>query len=201
MKTLIKYSLISIICVGLLNPLLAQQSEKLFQQAMMMEEGEGDLNKAIEIYYKLINDVSVERSIRAESLMQVGICYEKLGKKNALNAYQKLVTEYGDQEEIVALARKKIQSLKSASNTKLSTGLISERLEKNVNGDHWLYQFSPDGRYYLYTCTENNTDELMIVDLQTGKRDSLTTGNRTGYGYDNTQPWGAKWSLNGKKIA
>lgn len=201
MKTLIKYSLISIICVGLLNPLLAQQSEKLFQQAMMMEEGEGDLDKAIEIYYKLVNDVSVGRSIRAESLMQVGICYEKLGKKNALNAYQKLVTEYGDQEEIVALARKKIQSLKSASNTKLSTGLISERLGKNISGEMGLNNFSPDGRYYLYTNREINIGELMICDLQTGKKDSLTTGNVMKYGIDSSQPWGAKWSPNGKKIA
>ncbi len=196
-----KQPLICLLIFGFLfileTPLQAQSAENLFQQGMMKEEGEGNLTEAIEIYNKLADDSSVAREIRANALLHIGICNEKLGKGNALNAYQKIISEYGDQSDIVSLAKKKIQSLKSATNTKLSTGLISERLEKDLKDDYWLYQFSPDGRYYLYTNT--NTDELMICDLQTGKRDSLTTGNRTGYGYDNTQPWGAKWSPNGKK--
>lgn len=193
--------MISMICLGSFNPIVAQQAEKLFQQGMMKEEAEGNLTQAIEIYSKLIDDSTVDRSIRANALFHIGICHEKLGEDNALNAYQKIISEYSDQKDIVFLAQKKLQSLKSNSNTNLNKGLISERLEKDVNEDYWLYQFSPDGRYYLYTNTENNVAELMICDLQTGKKDSLTTGNRTGYGFDNTQPWGAKWSPNGKKIA
>ena len=199
MKNLAKYLLISILCLGSLTTVIAQEAEKMFQQAMMKEEGEGNLTEAIDIYNKLVDDTSVAREIRANALMHVGICYEKLGKKNALNVYEKIIAEYGDQVNIVSLARKKLQSLKSSTNTKLSSGLISERLEKDLNGDYWLNNFSPDGRYYLYTNQEN--DEMMICDLQTGKRDSLTTGNITKYGVNSTQPWGAKWSPNGQKIA
>ena len=50
--------------------------------------------------------------------MHVGICYEKLGEKNAQSAYEKLIAEYGDQTDIVAMVQKKLQSLKSpVSNT------------------------------------------------------------------------------------
>ena len=201
MKNLAKYVLIAFLAIGGLTSLTAQEAEKLFQQGMMKEEAEGNLTEAIEIYSQLAEDASVDREIRANALLHIGICNEKLGKGNALNAYQKIISEYGDQSEVVSLARKKIQSLKSASNTKLSTGLISERLEKDLKDSYWLYEFSPDGRHYLYTYTENNAEEIMIVDVQTGKRDSITTGNKTGYGFDNTKPWGAKWSPIGNEIA
>ena len=201
MKNLVKYVLISFLIVGSLTSSIAQEAEKVFQQGMMKEEGEGNLTEAIEIYTTLVDDVSVNRAIRANALLHIGICNEKLGKGNALNAYQKIISEYGDQSEIVSLARKKIQSLKSSTNTKLSTGLISERLGKNISGEIGLNNFSPDGRYYLYTNREINIGELMICDLQTGKRDSLTTGNVMKYGVDSSKPWGAKWSPNGKKIA
>ena len=201
MKNLAKYVLIAFLAIGGLTSLTAQEAEKLFQQGMMKEEAEGNLTEAIEIYSQLTDDTSVAREIRANALLHIGFCNEKLGKANALNSYQKIISQYSDQSDIVSIARKKVQSLQDASNSKLSKGLVSERLEKDVNGDHWLYEFSPDGRHYLYTCTENNAEEIMMVDVQTGKRDSITTGNKTGYGFDNTQPWGAKWSPNGNEIA
>ncbi len=67
--------------------ILAQNSEKLFQQGMMKEEGEGNLKEAIAIYNKIVNNISAERNIRAKALLQVGICYEKLGNKNARKTY------------------------------------------------------------------------------------------------------------------
>jgi Tol biopolymer transport system component len=201
MKNLVTYVLISFLIVGSLTSSIAQEAEKVFQQAMMKEEGEGNLTEAIDMYNTLVDDTSVAREMRANALLHIGICNEKLGKENALNVYQKIISDYSDQVDIVSIARKKVLLLKGSTTAKLNTGLVSERIEKDVNGDHWLYKFSPNGRYYLYTCTENNTDELMIYDLQTGRRDSLTTGNRTGYGFDNTQPWGARWSPNGEKIA
>jgi Tol biopolymer transport system component len=201
MKVLVKYLLISILCLGICTPVFSQQAEKLFLQGMMKEEAEGNLEEAIGLYNKVVNDVSAKRSVRANALMHVGICYEKLGKGNALNAYQKIISEYGDQKDIVSIARKKVQSLKGTTNTKLSKGLISERIEKNLHDDYWLYKFSPDGRYYLYENRINNTHEISICDLQTGKKDSLTTGNQAVYGRDNTLPWGPRWSPNGEKIA
>ena len=93
MKVLVKYLLISILCLGICTPVFSQQAEKLFQQGMMKEEAEGNLEEAIDLYKKVVSDVSAKRSVRANALMHVGICYEKLGKGNALNAYQKIISE------------------------------------------------------------------------------------------------------------
>ncbi len=54
------------------TPIWAQNSEKLFQQGMMKEEGEGNLKEAISIYNSIVNNVSADRKLRAKALLQVG---------------------------------------------------------------------------------------------------------------------------------
>jgi len=129
MKNLIKYLLIAFLIIGGLTSLTAQEAEKLFQQGMMKEEAEGNLEGAIEIYSQLAEDASVGREIRANSLMHVGICYEKLGKNKAQNTYQRLVTEYPDQTAIVAMAQKKLQLLEVNPKNTLSSGLVTQHLK------------------------------------------------------------------------
>ena len=41
----------------------AQNPEKTFQEAIMLEEAEGDLEQAIERYYMVTNDVSAEVAV------------------------------------------------------------------------------------------------------------------------------------------
>ena len=71
--------------------LQAQNVEKLFQQGLIQEEGEGNLEEAITIYNTIAKDVSADRKLRAKALLHVGICYEKLGNQNARKTYQKLI--------------------------------------------------------------------------------------------------------------
>ena len=77
MKKLRILLIVTVILVGYQIPLQTQNGEKLFREGMMKEEGTGKLDKAIDIYYKVVNDVSAKREIRAKALMHVGICYEK----------------------------------------------------------------------------------------------------------------------------
>ena len=44
--------------------IIAQNSNQLFQQAMIQEEGEGNLNKAIEIYNSIVNNGKSDRELR-----------------------------------------------------------------------------------------------------------------------------------------
>ena len=201
MKKLQIFLLATVILVGSQTLLQAQNGEKLFREGMMKEEGAGNLDEAIAIYYKVVNDVAAKRALRAKALMHVGICYEKLGKKNAQGAYEKLIAEYGDQTDIVAMVRKKLQSLKGSGSKTAHFGLISQQIAKGISEEYSLGNFSPDGRSYLYLNRANNADEIMIYDMVTKKRDSVTTGNVTKYGVDNSMPWGAIWSPDGKKIA
>jgi len=199
MKKLRILLLATVILIGCQTLLQAQNGEKLFREGMMKEEGAGKLDEAIAIYYKVVNDVAAKR---AKALMHVGICYEKLGKKNAQGAYEQLIAEYGDQTDIVAVVRKKLQSLKGPSASIKNRGLITEQLRKGISGWINLYHFFPDGESYLYLDQTNDADEIMTYNLLTAKKDSLTTGNTTKYSEKNSSfPWSGIISPDGKNVA
>ena len=42
-----------------------------------------------------------DRALAAQALVQVGLCYEKLGRDEAVRAYERLVRECADQEDAV----------------------------------------------------------------------------------------------------
>ena len=83
------------------NMLQAQNPQNLFQKGLIQEDGEGNLKAAIDIYNTIVNDISIDRTLRAKALLHVGICQEKLGNQNARTSYQKLISEYSDQKDIV----------------------------------------------------------------------------------------------------
>jgi Tol biopolymer transport system component len=198
MKNSVKYVLISFLVVGSLTSSLAQDAEKTFQQAMMKEEGEGNLEGAIEIYNTMVNDNSINRSLRAKALMQVGICYEKLGKKNAMHIYEKLISDYSDQTTIVARARKKLKSITGLAVKDHKKGLLTQHIKN-------FQVFSPDnmdltGRFYTYENWLPESKELMYFDLLTNKTDSITEGS-TWLLKNWNWPYGPVWSPDSKRVA
>ena len=62
----------------------AQTSSQFFQQALLKENGEGDLKAAVEIYQKIVNDATADRSMRAKALLHIGLCWEKMGKETCI---------------------------------------------------------------------------------------------------------------------
>ena len=201
MKKLRIFLIAAVILVGFQGPLQAQSGEKLFREGMMKEEGAGKLDEAIDIYYKVVNDVSAKRSLRAKALMHVGICYEKLGEKKAQNAYQKLIAEYADQTAIVAMVRKKLQLLEVNPKNTLSSGLITQHLKTITlqKKKYKLFNVSPNGQNYAYM--DWPTFEIMVYNFKTGIADSITQENTwfTKEGWSN--PNNPKWSPDSKKIA
>ena len=103
MKNLIKYLLIAFLVIGGLTSLTEQEAEKIFQQGMMNEKAEGNSAEAIEIYSQLAAETSEEREIRANALLHLGLCNEKLGAENALSAYHKISFGCSDQVDIVSI--------------------------------------------------------------------------------------------------
>ena len=94
----------------------AQSGHDLFQKALVKERTEGNLEEAIQLYQRIISDFSGDRPLAAKALVQMGQCYEKLGKDEARKAYQRLIDNYSDQQSEVALAREAI--------ARLSKGLV-----------------------------------------------------------------------------
>lgn len=172
----------------------AQNSQQLFQQGMIQEEAEGDLKAAITIYNKIVNNVSVDRNLRAKALLQVGICYEKLGDNKDRKTYQKLITEYSDQEAIVALGREKLKGLKHTNSITKKDGIIATQVWSPAQD---TYGVSPNGRYLNYINWNNIS--LDIKDLHTGTTKALT--NKGTWKLPIQFPDNSMWSPDGKKLA
>lgn len=179
--------------IGINAPAAAQDHEQRFLQGMMKEEGEGNLVEAIEIYTALANDDTADRSIRAKALLQMGICYEKLGKDNAARTFERLISEYAEQTDLTSIARKKLMGLKKDSPVVVPSDLVSERIAKGINWGIVPFEVSPDGRFYTYF--ESAGDEVMVYDLVTNTKDSLTSSG------PGEMFWGGVWSANSQKVA
>jgi len=91
-----------------------QTAGELFEKALYVEEAQGDLEKAIELYQKILKQFPENREIAAKAQLHIGICYEKLGLKKAQNAFQKVIDNFPERQEEVAIAKERIAALSRA---------------------------------------------------------------------------------------
>ena len=76
-----------------------QQAQQLLSEAIYQEEVNGELEKAIELYQKIVTEFPNNRPVAAKAYFHMGMCYEKLGLHEAQKAYRALVNNYPDQQE------------------------------------------------------------------------------------------------------
>ncbi|MCK4748156.1 MAG: tetratricopeptide repeat protein, partial [Bacteroidales bacterium] len=187
-------TLIVILFAGFISPSFSQESTKLYQKGLIKEEGEGSLQEAIEIYNQVVDDVSAERSLRAKALLHVGFCYEKLGQEKAKKTYKKLIAEFADQGDIVAIGKKKLAYLDAGSTVSIPDELIIRQVWAPA-GD--TYGVSPDGRYLSYI--DWRAIELAVKDLKTGKTWNIT--DRGTWKPPMQFPDNSVWSPDSKQLA
>src|SRR4030042_5977948 len=111
-----KTSLILIfIMIGLFlsgNEVFPQQiAEQLYEKALYLEEAKGELHDAIDIYNQIVENKDADQSFQAKALLHMGLCYEKLGKQEAVKSYQRLVNNFPSQKNEVAIARERLALL------------------------------------------------------------------------------------------
>ena len=180
--------------IGFTSPSFSQLPEKLFQQGLVKEEGEGELQEAIELYNQVVDDESADRALRAKALLHVGICYEKLGQEEAKKTYEKLIVDFADQGEIVAIGKEKLAILNVGNKTTKSEDLIITQVWSPAKD---TYGVSPDGRYLSYI--DWRAIELAVKDLKTGKTWNIT--NRGTWKPPAQWPDNSVWSPDSKQLA
>jgi len=171
-----------------------QNGYDLFQKALAKERAEGNLEEAIALYQKVIEETKDE-SLAAKAQLRIGICYEKLGQekaKLAQEAFRKVVENYPRQVDTVKVAREKLSGLLRAQ----------APMEKNVDGlslRHLLMpmkggeevgfgrDISPDGRYLAYF--DYNVGAMGVYELATGKKRVVESKLKS------DEPWGESWSF------
>jgi Tol biopolymer transport system component len=191
---------VSALCLLLFvfNSLSYQQTAgELFEKALYMEEAQGDLQKAIELYQKVLKQFPENREVAAKAQLHVGLCCEKLGLEEAENAFQKVIDNYPEQAEVVKMAREKLSILLRAQ-AALEKGDKEFKVRqvwtgKEVDGNG---EVSFDAKYLSFTDWE--TGDLAIREMATGKKRHLTHNDReksSGYAMNSV------WSPDGKQLA
>ena len=173
----------------LFSSLVQQETAKeLFERALYLEETKGELDKAIEIYKRIVKEFPDERAPAAKAQFHIGLCYEKLGLKEAPKAFQKVIENYPDQAEAVKMAKEKLSILQKVK-ALIDKGEKEFKLSKIYTGGDYIDSISPDGQKLALI----RQDEIWLRDIATGKDVSLTTGQNMN--------WNTLWSPDSHWIA
>lgn len=147
------------------------EAEVQLQAAITKETAGGDLESAIGMYKKLVASHAANRAVAAKALVRMGQCYEKLGMAESRKAYERVLREFGDQNEQAALARGRLSNLGQAV---AASGVTVRQVWTRPDLNLFSANILQDGRRIVYIDWENH-DTLTITDLTTGESRKLTT--------------------------
>jgi Tol biopolymer transport system component len=162
-----------IFCLLTLTTVIGQSNsaDKMLNKAIYQEEVNGDLQKAIEMYEMIVKDFPNERKVVAKALYRNAFANEKLGLKTASVLYQKIISNYADQTEMVNLSKKRLKSLSGGIANHIKKGLS---VEKIFSFEDDLYgMMSHNGKYL--THTDWGDANLYYIDIATKERFPITT--------------------------
>ena len=181
------------------NSLSSQQTAgELFEKALYMEEAQGDLQKAIDLYQKILELFPENREVAAKAQLHIGLCYEKLGLKEAQKAYREVINNYPEFQREVAIAKERIAML-----SKVMKKVSHKPTFKKIQIPFELadgVQLSPDGKKLTFS-SRRYEGSIWVVPLP-GKVSPDIVGESvklTGEG--EAWGWGHVWSADGKWIA
>jgi len=143
-----------------------ESAKQLFQRALHLEETKGDLEKAVEVYKRIVAEFPDDRVLAAQSFYHLGLCYEKLGLEEAQKAFNKVVEDYPDQTDAVKAAKEKLSLLLRARAVIEKGGREHKitKIHEATGRNGWL---SPDGT--RLALNDYNTNALWLRDVMSGK--------------------------------
>ena len=144
----------------------AQNGYDLFQQALVKERAEGRLDEAIQLYQRIVQEFAGDRTLAAQAQLQIGICYEKLGKVEAQEAYKRVMEEFTEQYDVVAEARTRLVALEQHTDSGDEKGIVVRQVWADPDTDIFGSP-SPDGRYLSFM--DGSTGNLAVRDLANGQ--------------------------------
>lgn len=153
-----------------------EQAEMLLEQAQQKELVDGQLEDAISIYKDVLARFPKNRAAGAKALVQMGQCYEKLGKDEARKAYERVLQDYADQGPAAEQARTRLAALRKPAGSE--PGMVTRKVWSGPGVDT-SGSVSSDGRHLSYTDWE--TGDLAIRDLEAGKNRRLTNSGSWDY--------------------
>lgn len=182
-----------------------ETAEELFQAGLYQEQVQGNLRSAIGLFQRIVEDHSHRRRVAAEALLHIGYCHEKLGEREAVQAYRRLLRDYPEQTEVVNRARARLSAFLELAlddpepEPVGASGIVLREVwagrtgvEADVSGGP-----SPDGRYLAHVDWSATGTNIAIRDLRSGESRRLTDLP----GYDEGMAGGAMISPDGETVA
>jgi Tol biopolymer transport system component len=173
---------IAVVLLGAGSP--AQSGNDLFQKALAKERAEGQLDAAIQLYEQIVREFAADRPLAAKALLQIGRCYERLGKDAAQKAYDRLVRDYGDQRTVADEARARLAALSGTGPAGRRDAIARQRAGGMSSRHVWTLPgsgtitgvVSHDGRYVPYTDwgVPGGSGELFFHDTTSGANRRMT---------------------------
>lgn len=149
----------------------AQSAEDLFQQATQKERVDGDLQGAIALLERVV-DTATDRGLAARALLRIGENYERLGRDNASEAYQRIVDQYADQAEALVSAKRRLVDLSiadqrsSQSESSIPKPFSQSYVELGNGTDWWGASMSSTGRFFA----ASDSGGVSVFDIKNGIR-------------------------------
>lgn len=104
----------------------------MFQDAQYQEQTAGDLDKAIELYQKVVEEAGEVEKLAARATFQLGMCYlKKDDKAKAIEYFTKVVKQYPAQKELAKRATSELDRM-GVKNTEQTED--SSFIAKLING-------------------------------------------------------------------
>ncbi len=171
-----------------------QQAGELLSKAVYEEEVNGELEKAIEGYQTIVTEFPENKPVAAKAQYHLGLCYEKLGLKEAQKAYQKVLDNYPDQKQEIALAKERLNRLLALQGVRPRPSFRKIRIPNELAG----VALSPDGQNLLLVSDK----KLWMMPLS-GKLGKDFPGKPVQLNTEGVEvEWtGLSWSGDGKWIA
>jgi Tol biopolymer transport system component len=167
----------------------------LFEKAKFTMETKGDLNGAINLFNDIIKKYPNEREYAAKSQLYIGLCYEKLGVKDAQKAYQKVVEVYPEQKQEVAIAKENLNRLLASMDVPQKPTFRKIRIPTELS---WNVALSPDGQKLLLVFDKKLWTMPLVGNLGPDFPGKPVQINTEGVEVEWT---GLAWSADGKWIA
>ena len=166
----------------------------LFEQALAKERVEGNLPEAIRLYERVAAEFASDRVLAARALVQVGLCYEKLGREEAVPAYERVVRDFPDQADTVAQARARLSALARASQPPASAAMTVRTLT-DLGNNAQLMTVSADGTRAIVSDFSKGQN-IALLDFSTMQRRLVTD-----YDYSMGYAYYAVWSPDMSRVA
>ncbi|MHA2054250.1 MAG: tetratricopeptide repeat protein, partial [Candidatus Hodarchaeales archaeon] len=173
-----------------------QTADQLLEKALYIEEAKGELQQAIDLYQQILKQYPENREAGAKAQLHIGLCYEKLGLKEAQKAYQKVLDNYPEFQNEVSVAKQKLTRLSRVLDETLKKPKFRKiRIPTKIT---WNAQLSPDGQKLTLVSDE----KLWFIPLS-GKLGAEFSGVpvKLNTGDVDIESSGVTWSGDGKWIA